>query len=195
MIPRFSFNNTINSPHIYSVDIRNFLIPKTTNSMLMNCSYFSYILIRKLSIVHIASKAMSFLFDHIHRILFWSSQKKMARIYAGWVITFMTYKFTFWDIPKMQNPRISMGCFNFAKSCWSKISVSVMSPRCNPIPTSISFFNFFPKLFLWWNSSCFKSAIPTFFCSIRYFPATNRTFMSWMIHGHIISVFGLEATL
>ena len=73
----------------------------------------------------------------------------MVWINTNWIITFMTNNFILWDFPILKNKRKTMSSviYNFSTSSKCKVSISSARNTSTPQPTSISFFNPFPKVF------------------------------------------------
>ena len=83
---------------------------------------------------------------HIFRIVLKRTNKKVVRICAFRIVTFMKNIHSTWNYTKMNFPRCAMGC-NFFMWLNSALDHPITKRMFGsiPFPTSISFFHFQPK--------------------------------------------------
>lgn len=88
-------------------------------------------------------------FNHIVRVVLWSTKKKMCRVYTSGIVATMTNKHAFGNRAIMKFIGDTMGKGSRIRTHSNK-TISLFAARTCPEPTSISFVNFDPKSFRQW---------------------------------------------
>lgn len=104
---------------------------------------FYYFFFRQNSFSMFFSEWMSFLRNFILMVLCISSYKKMVRINARTVVTFMKNMKSLWNKFISNNPRKSMSGHQF--STYNNLSIRSSMKRSFPFPTSFFYNNAFPE--------------------------------------------------
>lgn len=142
MFPSFKANNRPNSWRGYIEPFGYFCL---FEPFFVQRSYFPNVVILQFRNRPMYSLGHPALFIRIIYVLLLSAKKKMFRVYASSIITFMTHFQTFFKISKMQKVRKSVCIFIF--KFFVELTVPDIADITCPIPAAFSFFNFTPKSF------------------------------------------------
>lgn len=147
MLPYLSSNNTTNKnladPIFYCDIFLRFLSTDVFNSYLPHLLFGKLII--NVSMPFGPSPISPALSNHISKIFFLRSNKKVAGPNTDFIVALMTNAFSFWDWAKSQLIRKSVSKVRFSKKTNDAISGSISA--ASPFPASTSFFNGRPKVF------------------------------------------------
>lgn len=146
MFPVFSTNNPPDTRTSNSIFSRYFssLPPRII------FPYPQYILFFKFRKMTFFATSKTMFFRRIFVVISSCSKEKMVWPYARWIVALMKNTEPIFNFTIMKRPRYAMCPYKFPIPIDLSISFAIMRTIKNP--TSIRFFNLFPKSFLNWNT-------------------------------------------